>query len=169
MSKGPGRIQRAIAALIAADADGAWSYADICRADGREPTRAALSAVGRAAKRMTLPGTWMVGRCGYGDLQRWLYDRCNLMSARKAYPGCREHAFQPGGYVFKQVEAAIRYRDASPSEKIGLEIADLQMYMGLVGTALQNGGDQKACAEDLKRITARIDALKAERAKLAAG
>jgi hypothetical protein len=112
----------------------------------------------------------MVGRRGHGgDRRRWLYDRCNMASARKAHPGYPEHCFQPDGSVFERVKEAVRYRDASPVEKIDIEIVDLQTHVGLIGMALQNGGGQKACAEDLKRITARIDALKAERAKLTAG
>ncbi len=84
MSKGPGRVQQAILAMIEAQPDGAWTFEDLCRLiyDDWKPTRAQLGAVGRAIRRMTLPGTWTIGGT-WGDRRSWLYDKRSLASARK--------------------------------------------------------------------------------------
>jgi hypothetical protein len=161
MSKGPGRVQRAIAALIEAEPDDAWNYDDICRkVYGRAPTASNLSAVGRALADMKLPGTSTFGRCGYGDRRRWLYDVCSLASVRKAHPNLHDRHFQPGGSAFERVENAKRWRDASLLEKLDIEIADAQKTMGMLRMA--GGRIERADAE-------RIIALQAARAKLAAG
>jgi hypothetical protein len=70
MSRGPGRIQRSIAGLIAAEPDGAWSYEDLAVQTYGAATRASLSAVGRAIAGMTLPGTWRAARAGVSDRRR---------------------------------------------------------------------------------------------------
>ena len=62
MSKGFGKIQRSIAALIRAEPDGAWAYEHLTeRIYGTYRfTRAQKNAVGRALAHMRLPGTWEV-------------------------------------------------------------------------------------------------------------
>jgi hypothetical protein len=163
MGKGPGQVQRAIAALIAAEPDGAWSYDELVRAVYRQPpTRARLSAVGRALKQMALPGTWTFRRSGFGDRRRWLYDSCSLASARKAHPDHSEHR------VVERVEKARRWRDALPAERIDMEIADLRTYMGLIGVGLQRGGDQKACTDSFNKAVAQIAELERQKADLTA-
>ena len=59
MSKGFGKIQRSIAALIRAEPDGAWAYEHLTeRIYGTDRfTRAQKNAVGRALAHMQLPGT----------------------------------------------------------------------------------------------------------------
>jgi hypothetical protein len=99
-------------------------------------------------------------RCASRDRSRWLHDACNPESARKAYAGCSER------YVRERVEAARRWRDASPLGKLDIRIADLKAHMGLLGLGLQYG-DREACAADLKRLVARVTELEAERAALA--
>jgi hypothetical protein len=77
MSRGLGKTQRAILRLIAqAKPEDAWTFAEICeRVYGDNiPTRAQLSAVKRALKRMHLPGTWRTGRAWGRDRRWWLYD-----------------------------------------------------------------------------------------------
>ncbi|SRR5208283_761454 len=96
MSKGPGKLQREIAALIAAEPDGAWAYEDLAALiyGAAGWTRAQKSAIGRALAAMKLPGTWTIGD---SDRRRWLYDECNLASFRKTRRGHHESHFQPGG------------------------------------------------------------------------
>jgi hypothetical protein len=139
MSKGPGRVQRAISALIAAEPDGAWSYEELCGLiypEARPVTRAQLGAVGRALKRMTLPGTWMTGG-GWGDRRSWLYDECSLASVRKTRSYWNESNFEPGGSVFKEVEEAKRWRDGSPLERVDIRIKHAESHMGALGMALK--------------------------------
>jgi hypothetical protein len=81
MSRGLGRTQRAILALIAqAKPIAAWTFPELCGLifGGLTPTRAQLSSVARAIKRMHLPGTWTVGRV-VGRRGQWLlYDTAAL-------------------------------------------------------------------------------------------
>jgi hypothetical protein len=65
MSKGPGRVQRTIIALIEAEPDGAWTVEDLCRAAYPQTETVAKTrrqAVLRAWRTMpatrSLPGTW---------------------------------------------------------------------------------------------------------------
>jgi len=78
MSRGLGKTQRAILALIAAHPDEAWDITELCGLiypSNMEPTRAQTNAVSRAL-RMTLPGRWTFG---YVDgRHRLLHDANNL-------------------------------------------------------------------------------------------
>ena len=153
MSKGLGRVQGAILALIAAEPDGAWSFEELCRLIYLEPgpvTRAQLGAVGRALKHMTLPGTWTTGG-GWGDRRSWLYDECSLASVRKTRSYWNESNFEPAGPVFKEVEEAKRWRDGSPLERIEIRIKHAESYMGALGMALKAGGRNVAL------LTARLN------------
>jgi hypothetical protein len=60
MSRGPGRIQQEIAALIAANPDGAWTTADLCRHIYEVKTieKKHSVAVARALRSMELPPPW---------------------------------------------------------------------------------------------------------------
>ena len=99
MSKGPGKVQREIAALIEAEPDGAWSYEELARLiygqDGRpllfgSRLRARKVAVGRALSTMQLPGTWVVVQAVFfHDRRFWLYDPCRLESWRKILRLCK--------------------------------------------------------------------------------
>ena len=75
MSKGPGRIQRELLALMATEA-GPRSIEQLCGLlypGYLKPTRAQLGTVHRALERMALPGTWTTGRIR-PDRRQWLYD-----------------------------------------------------------------------------------------------
>ena len=110
MSKGFGKIQRTIAALINAQPDGAWAYEHLAeRIYGTTLfTRAQKNAIGRALAHMRLPGTWAVWQASFNDDRRsWLFDPCNLESWRKiAGMGWNPAHFQPGGGVFGWCEEA---------------------------------------------------------------
>ena len=103
MSKGFGKIQRAIGALIRAEADGAWPYEDLAeRIYGTTRfTRAQKNAIGRALAAMRLPGTWEVWQASFNNDRRfWLFDPCRLESWRKvAGPGWDPAHFQLGGGI----------------------------------------------------------------------
>ena len=111
MSKGFGKIQRAIGTLIRAEPDGAWPYEDLAeRIYGTARfTRAQKNAIGRALAAMRLPGTWAVWQATFrNDRRFWLFDPCSIDSWRKI-TGSRDPArFQPGGTYFGWCEEAKR-------------------------------------------------------------
>ena len=164
MSKGPGQVQRAISALIAAEPDGAWSFEQLCRLiypPGWLPNRAQKSAVGRALKRMSLPGTWRVGS-HFGDRRWWLHDECNLASVRRCYGSIDKTHFEPGGYVFEGVEKAKRFRDASPVERIDMQIEDERGHIAM----LKMMGALTPAA--VKEVAERVKELETRKAELLA-
>ena len=112
MSKGSGKIQRTIAALIKAEPDGAWAYEHLVeRIYGTARfTRAQKNAIGRALAAMRLPGTWAVRQASFNNDRRfWLFDPCRLDSWRKvAGPRWDPAHSQPGGAIFKWTEEAKR-------------------------------------------------------------
>ena len=112
MSKGFGKIQRAIGTLIRAEPDGAWPYEDLAeRIYGTAPfTRAQKNAIGRALAAMRLPGTWAVYQATFrNDRRFWLFDPCRLEGWRKvAGPRCDPANFPPGGVYFNWTEEAKR-------------------------------------------------------------
>jgi hypothetical protein len=169
MSKGPGRIQRAIAALIEAEPDGAWTAADLCLIaypHSQTVMRMRFISVLRALHAMKLPGTWIFGRASSSDRRRWLWDRCSHASARKAHPGYREHVYCSGS-VFQKVEEAIGWRDASDLERLDARILRTQTAMGYIGMALRAGGDIKESRAQVEGLAALLSELRAERDRLA--
>ena len=87
MSRGPGRIQRAIHVLIASDVHGAWLVSDICRHvypefDGVEKKHQV--AVNRALTSMLLPEFWEARYSGARGNMRVLYNTRDPESAAKA-------------------------------------------------------------------------------------
>jgi len=123
MSKGFGKIQRSIAALIRAEPDGAWAYEHLTeRIYGTDRfTRAQKNAIGRALAAMRLPGTWAVYQASFtNDRRFWLFDPCSLEGWRKvAGPGCHPANFQPGGTYFGWCkEAQHRARAKAANERL---------------------------------------------------
>jgi hypothetical protein len=112
MSKGFGKIQRAIAVLIKAQPNGAWAYEHLAeRIYGTALfTRSQKNAIGRALANMRLPGTWGVWQASFNNDRRfWLFDPCNLESWRKvAGPDWDPAHFQPGGGIFGWCEESKR-------------------------------------------------------------
>jgi hypothetical protein len=111
MSKGPGKTQRAIAALIEANPSGAWRYEDLAeRIYGTALfTRAQKGAIGRSLSRMHLPGTWAVWQASFkNDRRFWLFDPCSLESWRKIAAGSHPANLQPGGTYYGWWEEAKR-------------------------------------------------------------
>jgi hypothetical protein len=117
MSKGFGKVQRSIAALIRAEPDGAWAYEHLIkRIYGTDRfARAQKNAIGRALAAMRLPGTWEVWQASFqNDRRLWLFDPCNLESWRKIAAGWDPAHFQPGGVIFGWYKEA---RSAGPRQK----------------------------------------------------
>ena len=111
MSKGFGKVQRSIAALIRAEPDGAWAYEHLAaRIYGTDRfTRAQKNAIGRALAAMRLPGTWEVWQASFqNDRRFWLFDPCSLESWRKIAADWDPAHFQPGGGIFKWMKEAQR-------------------------------------------------------------
>ena len=178
MSKGPGRVQRAISALIDGDPDGAWTTADICRAvyPDDEIDKKHRVAVLYALRHMTLPGTWTVRRLSRAGVEYCLYDPCrDEAQTRVAWMEIIGWGrYDPNYRRWKKKEAdgmverahtrtaeARRWRDASPVEKIDRDISQLRMILG--GIKAGGGGGNDAFARELIE---RATVLQDERAKL---
>ena len=87
MSRGPGRIQRAIYALIAGDEHGAWLVSDICKHEYSQIDRIEKKhqvAVNRALSSMTLPEPWEAGYSGSRGNMRVLYNARDAESRARA-------------------------------------------------------------------------------------
>ena len=71
MSRGLGRIQQAIRALIESNQDGAWSMPQLCKLVYPDCTieKQHRVAIGRALNKMTLPDGWAWKRTGGLDLR----------------------------------------------------------------------------------------------------
>jgi hypothetical protein len=122
MSRGLGRVQRVILGLIEGNPDGAWTTGHLCGIIYKRAGKAQRVAVSRALRRMTLPGTWDFCSC-YGRAEYSLCDPCNLASMKRVCL-CDPAHFEPGGVVYKEVEEAKRYRDASPIERIKIRMTE---------------------------------------------
>jgi hypothetical protein len=186
MSRGQGHVQRAILALIDANADGAWSTATLCERVYSKPdvSKAQRVALSRALRRMQLPPGWRVWSISKQGSEYCLLNGCSVESVARwlylgfsARPWASEQGFEDWkrGYshmldrAHEHVEAVQRWENASPAEKIDIEIKDLQEQLGLArmsGGATPEG--REWLGQAVKQITA-LQALKAELAKSAAG
>jgi hypothetical protein len=149
MSRGPGRVQQTITDLIASDPHGAWTVREICERlyPGWRVEKKHRVAVTRALRRMKLPGTWGVRMLHRQGSEYYLYDKCDEESTEHAdYLGYWKAA--PMGFAAwkerfphridearKSCSEARRYRDASPIEKLQIEIAELNTKIGFAGMA----------------------------------
>ena len=110
--QGIGKIQRAIAAMIKAQPNGAWAYEHLAeRIYGTARfTRAQKNAIGRALANMRLPGTWVVQQASFrNDRRFWLFDPCSLESWRKiAGPRLGPCALPSGRLIFGWCEESKR-------------------------------------------------------------
>ena len=80
MSRGPGRVQRTIFALIAAEPEGMWNVKELCcliYPGCAAPTKSQKVSVAQALRHMRLPGTWRFGQI-WPDCRVWLYDERDL-------------------------------------------------------------------------------------------
>jgi hypothetical protein len=79
MSRGPGRIQQEIAALIAANPDGAWTTAGLCQ----HVYGLAEKKLIRALEHMELPPLWKVCVLGHRGGELCLYNEGNVTSTMR--------------------------------------------------------------------------------------
>ena len=115
MSKGFGKIQRSIAALIRAEPDGAWAYEHLTeRIYGTALfTRAQKNAIGRALAHMRLPGTWTVMQASFNNDRRfWLFDPCSLEAGARSPARLRPSALRGPAALFS---AGAKRRSAGPN------------------------------------------------------
>ena len=121
MSKGFGKIQRSIAALIRAEPDGAWAYEHLTeRIYGTDRfTRAQKNAIGRALAAMRLPGTWEVWQASFqNDRRFWLFDPCNLESWRKIATGWDPaHFSRAAAFLARGKRPSPATKPATPAKK----------------------------------------------------
>jgi hypothetical protein len=182
MSKGPGRAQRAILALIAGNPDGAWTTDELCRevyAGINRVEKKHRVAVLRALRTMTLPGMWRVRRLSRAGVEHCLFEPCSDESQTRfswlqsrwedSFDNWRTSRPRMVERARERSKEARKYRDASPVEKLDIDIDSLQTQIGFLGMALQNGGDRELCTSDLRKMLGVIAELKVARAKLVAG
>jgi hypothetical protein len=136
MSRGPGRVQQEIAALIAANPDGAWTTADLCQHiyGVKTAEKKHRVAVVRALERMDLPPLWKVWRIRRQVCELGLYNAGSVMSTvRKGCINKGEDASDPAllkewadrdgiKRATKDVRDAVRYHKASPVGKIEIRL-----------------------------------------------
>jgi hypothetical protein len=163
-----------VIALIAAQPHGAWTTGELCqRAYPDAPAVAKKHRVAMltALRRMVWPGTWSIRRLSRAGVEYCLYDRCDDESQMRALWLESSHgqtfaAWRKSGPNVDKARGAAaeerKWRDASPVERIDIEIADAQFRLGLLGMA----GNIDPVA--FRGYVERIAALKAERSKLTA-
>jgi hypothetical protein len=169
MSRGRGRIQQAILDLIKGNEHNAWSLAELCRLiypEGHEKKHRV--AVGRALNRMTLPDGW---QWCWGGTRRFLFNaysdesqirwKCMRNGSDKASAYVREKRPWWVDEARQAAEEARRYRDASPLERIDIDIAEIQKKAAMFAAI-------GAKAEAIKMLGPQIQELTAKRAELAA-
>jgi hypothetical protein len=136
MSRGPGRVQQEIAALIAANPDGAWTTADLCQHiyGVKTAEKKHRVSVVRALERMDLPPLWKVWRIRLQGCELGLYNAGSVMSTvRKGCINKGEDASDPAVLkewadrdgikrATKDVRDAVRYHKASPVGKIEIRL-----------------------------------------------
>jgi hypothetical protein len=175
MSRGYGAIQRKVLALIEAKPDHAWTTADLCRNvyPGWSVTKAQRVALGRALRRMKLPGTWKFSSSWGQSRDYWLHDPCSLASMTVICRSFDPSHLKPGGMIYEAVERAKRFRDGTPLERINMRIEDEQKHIRYLNdTAACTGTrvDKAVITEIMDRISQlqkERDWMKAHEARVA--
>jgi hypothetical protein len=176
MSRGPGRIQQVVLALIEDDADGAWSTSDICGHAFRGANRVEKKhrvAVSRALRTMPLPETWAIYRADKHGGEGILVNRLSIESQTKrrwivwpwktmGYEKWKVDYWHQVDKAREEVSEYRRYYDADEIGRINILIQDEQRRAGLLRSI---GG---ISPEYFKSIAARIEELSARKAALEA-
>jgi hypothetical protein len=179
MSKGLGRVQRTILALIKADPHGAWTIEDLALAiypGLNQVDKKHRVAILYALRKMKLPGTWAVwwlDRQGRGSV---LFDPCDeegqlrmryieYSSFSRSYDEPQSFAEwrQGDSYRVKKARESLveerRWRDASPIERIDIRIAETQQFCSLMRQVSGNGDLVRQGMERLAALQAEKQAL----------
>ncbi len=177
MSRGPGRIQEAIFAIIEAEPQGAWTTTQLCeRIYGTSVEKSHRAAVARALSRMKLPPLWCIRRTGKAGAERCVYNAGDMESTLRAvFMGdagdCYAWDFEAWKQKYPQrierarndVDEALRYHNASPTEKFEIEVNELRQVIGLLRIAATSEGNDEMSrlARRAREIIEQREALKA--------
>jgi hypothetical protein len=163
MSRGPGKIQRRVTRLLADEPDSAWTIGGLAEIVYEvEPEKKHRVALLRMLKTAPLPGTW---RLWFDKTNpAFLCDPCNdnSMLQRMALDrgqglGGVYHVSDLNDYsrtlALKEASDARRWRDASQSERIEIDIEYYKKQLGLFAMY---------CPERAKLVAKHIVKLQAE-------
>jgi hypothetical protein len=176
MSRGLGWTQRAVLALIEEEPDGAWPSDELCALlyHRNQTEKKHRVAVLRALQRMRLPGTWQVWRLSRHGGAYCLVDPCSDESMARLHYA--ERSYRAASLDFAdwkrrepedferaraQAEESRRYRDASPIDKLTIDIAEAEKRAAMWATVAREG---PGAAASFQAALKRVEALKAEKA-----
>jgi hypothetical protein len=176
MSRGYGRIQQAIVALIANEPDGAWTTAHLCQhiygSTAKKKKR--RNAVLRALRTMRLPSElgkicWtirearnaycLVNDCSTESTLRHRYLDCDVSCGFDRWKDDCPHIVE---MVTKEVLNRVAYQTASPLQKLDIDIARVQASMALFKMFGPN-------SKTIERIARHLSELQQQKAELEAG
>jgi hypothetical protein len=174
MSRGRGHVQQAILSLIHSDADGAWLLGKICERVYPGINRVEKKhrvAVARALRTMTLPQGWITWPI-YGSAAEYcLYNMCSLRSAVTHHlSGCEwwdrvppsdeyiAKYYGPDTSTYKQVQDAIRWRDAGEAERLKIRFDECTQIAAQAARAGITKYAHEAIAES-RQLKKRMDEL----------
>ena len=157
MSRGSGRIQEAIVAMIETEPQGAWTTTQLCeRIYGTSIEKWHRPAVARTLGGMKLPPLWCARRTGKPGTERCLYNAGDVESTlRAAFLGDSANRHDWDFEAWKEryphrierarndVGKALRYHHASPMEKLDIEVNELRQVIGLLRIAATSEGNDK--------------------------
>jgi hypothetical protein len=180
MSRGLGRVHEVIIAMMEAEPQGAWTTTQLCeRIYGTSVEKSHRAAVARALFGMKLPPLWCVRRTDKPGAEYCLYNAGDVKSTlhaifvgdsagryawdfeawKERYPHCIEKARN-------DVDEALRYHDASPMEKLDIEVNELRQVIGLLRIASASGATDEISrlARRAREIIEQREALKSRQA-----
>jgi hypothetical protein len=175
MSRGPGRIQRVITDLLAAEPHGVWTVAQLCQLayPKQRVEKKHRVAMWRAIHHIELGPVWQLTE--RTDTESYLFNASSEESTlRLAFNRDRTRTYRKVGfeewkqdaehieYAREAVQAFWRYHHASPIEKIDIDIAHAQKGLEF----WQNSDLDLGSTYFLKRI-AELNKRKAELTALA--
>ena len=170
MSRGPGRVQRSILALIKDEPDGAWTTDDLCRHIYGERSIEKKHRVAVLRAFGNLPQPWKVRRLTRQGNACCLHNPLSLESEiRLEWSSRFSHLSldcfkQDYGHIIERAHDAVakatRYHQADELGKVDIDIADTQKQLALCAMAGVGAADL------VKRVAANLK-LQARRSVLA--
>ena len=146
MSRGLGRVQREVLAILDEDEDGAWTVGDLCRRvypGINRPEKSHRVAVARALRKMRLPGGWLVRRLEKVGGEYAVFNIYSLNSRLRykwmggwAHWSFEDFVTDCENTVAREqrlLNDAVEYRDASESRKLNIQIANRKQLISLSG------------------------------------
>jgi hypothetical protein len=153
MSRGPGKLQRGLTRLLLQDPEGAWTIGGLAEivygsALPSAPEKKHRVALLRMLKGNTLPGTWRLwfeGRMAYlcdpcsdaSMLQRMALQHGQRCTWGRPYLVSDLTAHSRGRALEKAADAR-RWRDASQSERIEIQIENHKNWLKVAGGYMPN-------------------------------